>query len=71
LYAFNKHTCAEAAAAGQLVALRHLIKRGCDWGEEHVAHHAVSSGGIDVMAWLRQQPGTVIDAEAMSSAAGT
>jgi hypothetical protein len=66
---FGLFTCTGAAAAGQLAALQHLIKGGCDWDEEFIACFAAGSGSIDMMDWLRQQPGIVIDAEAMLFAA--
>jgi hypothetical protein len=59
-----------AAAAGQLAALQYLINNNCEWDEDYIACYAASSGSIDVMTWLRQQPDIVIDAEAMSFAAG-
>ena len=63
-------TCTGAAAGGQLAALQHLVSRDYHWDEDYIACYAASSGSIDVIDWLRQQEGIVIDAEAMSFAAG-
>jgi hypothetical protein len=67
---FNFQTCAGAALGGQLAALQHLRIEGCDWSEGVIACHAATSGSIELVEWLRQQPGIQINAEVLAWAAG-
>jgi hypothetical protein len=66
--AFGNHTCEGAAIAGRLAALQHLRIEGCSW-HEHIASQAASGGSIEVLAWLQQQPGIVVNAGVMATAA--
>jgi hypothetical protein len=66
--AFDTCTCSGAAKGGHLAALQYLHSEGCDWNAEYIARSAASSGSIEVVDWLRQQPDTVIDAGVMAAA---
>jgi hypothetical protein len=66
----NQTTCSGAASAGQLTALRHLRNEGCDWDVDTVAQYAARGGSVEMVEWLQQQQGVVIDASVMKAAAG-
>jgi hypothetical protein len=69
LCAFDDFTCAGAAKGGRLAALQHLCNEGCDWDVEYIACCAAYSGNIAAVEWLRQQQGTVINADTLAWAA--
>jgi hypothetical protein len=66
---FDHETCAGAALGGQLLALQHLRSVGCDWDVESIARCPARSGKVEVVKWLRQQQGIVINATVMAAAA--
>jgi hypothetical protein len=66
---FDSGTCAGAAAAGQLLALQHLRREGCDWDVKRIAGRAASSGSMEMLEWLTQQQGIEINAGTMAGAA--
>jgi hypothetical protein len=66
---FDRRTCAAAAEEGHLAALQHLRSEGYRWDCEQIAHNAARSGSIEVMEWLQQQHGVVIDARVLAVAA--
>jgi hypothetical protein len=68
--AFDVYTCAGAAEGGHVSLLQYLRSNGCEWDNEQIARYAASSGSIEVVDWLRQQQGVVIDAGTLTSAAG-
>jgi hypothetical protein len=70
-YQFNWQTCAGAAQGGQLAVLQHLRRKGCVWETDYIACWAATSGSVEAVEWLRQQPGIVIDANVLAWAAGT
>jgi hypothetical protein len=67
---FDCETCGGAAAGGQLLALQHLRNEGCEWEHHCIAGHAASSGNIEVVEWLRQQPGVKFSADTLAWAVG-
>jgi hypothetical protein len=67
---FGSYTCAGAAEGGHLTTLQHLRSRGCDWHAESIGRDAATGGSIEVLEWVRQQQGIVIDADAIAAAAG-
>jgi hypothetical protein len=54
---------------GQLAAMQHLRNTGCEWDVETLTWHAAHSGNIELVEWLRQQPGIVFDGFDLSAAA--
>eukprot|EP00953_Heterococcus_sp_UTEX-ZZ885_P009330 5509-Heterococcus_DN1.PRE.2 len=67
--AFDKYTCASAALGGHLAALQFFRSEGCAWSEHDMLRFAARSGSVELVDWLRQQQGIVMDARAMSAAA--
>jgi hypothetical protein len=68
---FDTRACAGAAWGGQLAALQHLHRVGCEWDEETIAGQAACAGSIEMVEWLRQQPGVVVSAETLAWAANS
>jgi hypothetical protein len=58
---FDYFACEGAAAGGHLSALQHLRNEGCKWEEDLITWHAARSGSIELVNWLRQQPGMAFD----------
>jgi hypothetical protein len=58
-----------AAEVGRFEVLRWLRENGCDWDNNRILREAVSSGSIQMVAWVKQQPGVVCDARVMTAAA--
>eukprot|EP00953_Heterococcus_sp_UTEX-ZZ885_P009356 5520-Heterococcus_DN1.PRE.6 len=63
--ALDENTCAGAAEGGHLLLLKHLRSEGCEWDQDEIAQWAATSGSIEMVDWLRQQQGIVIDAEVL------
>jgi hypothetical protein len=60
--------CTSAVRYNQLPILQHLTKR-CIWNQVSVVRGAASSGNLEMMAWLVQQPAVVLDEIVMRLAA--
>jgi hypothetical protein len=65
---YTATTSTSAARYNQLPILQYLAER-CIWNEASAVRGAASSGNIKMMAWLVQQPGVVLDAIVVRSAA--
>jgi hypothetical protein len=65
---FDYYACEGAAEGGQLAAMQHLRNTGCEWDVETFTWSAARSGNIELVEWLRQQPGIVFDCFDLSGA---
>jgi hypothetical protein len=48
-----------AAERGYFEMLRWVRENGCDWQSDRILSTAASSGNIQMVAWVKQQPGVV------------
>jgi hypothetical protein len=58
-----------AAASGAFQMLQWAHEHGCLWREYCILNEAASSGNVEMMAWVKQQPGVVCNQDAMDTAA--
>jgi hypothetical protein len=58
-----------AAERGNLEMVRWLCEHGCPWQEYCILNKAVSSGSIELTAWVKQQPDVVCNQDTMNTAA--
>jgi Ankyrin repeats (many copies) len=49
-----------AASSGYLELLRWCYEHGCPWKASSAAYYAAYSGNVELMAWVLQQPGTML-----------
>jgi hypothetical protein len=61
--------CRAAAAGGALDALCWMRENGCPWDSRKILSAAASSGSIELVEWVLQQPGVPASSEVLAAAA--
>jgi hypothetical protein len=55
--------------SGRFELVRWCYEHGCPWTARSAACHATASGNVELMAWVLQQPGTLLSEHVMLAAA--
>jgi hypothetical protein len=60
--------CREAAANGSCAALRWMREHECHWDASKILSTAASSGSIELVEWVHQQPGVLASSDVLAAA---
>jgi hypothetical protein len=66
---WDYRVCNAAARRGHSETLQWARTHGCPWDERYILYLAVSTGSLEMVAWVKQQPGVLCCANAMVAAA--